>query len=114
MQIKKVILVFKTHFDIGFTKLSREVLDDYAGKMLDRVAETCDATRDMGALKYVWTMPAWPLKTMRDRADEAHAKKVDELIARNQLAWHALPYTSHYDFCGVEDALWGLKNAPQK
>ena len=68
MQIKKVILVFKTHFDIGFTKLSREVLDDYAGKMLDRVAETCDATRDMGALKYVWTMPAWPLKTMRDRA----------------------------------------------
>ena len=36
MQIKKVILVFKTHFDIGFTKLSREVLDDYAGKMLDK------------------------------------------------------------------------------
>ena len=113
MQIKKVILVFKTHFDIGFTKLSREVLDDYAGEMLDRVAETCDATRDMGALNYVWTMPAWPLKTMRDRADEAHAKKVDELIARNQLAWHALPYTSHYDFCGVEDALWGLKNAKE-
>ena len=34
MQIKKVILVIKTHFDIGFTKLSREILEDYAGEML--------------------------------------------------------------------------------
>ena len=46
MQIKKVILVFKTHFDIGFTKLSREILEDYAGEMLDRVVETCQATRE--------------------------------------------------------------------
>ena len=49
MQIKKVILEFQTHFDIGFTKLLCGV-HDYAGKMLIRVAKTCDATRDMGAL----------------------------------------------------------------
>ena len=64
MQIKKIILVFKTHFDIGFTRLSSEILDFYAGEMLDRVKETCDATRDMGKLRYVWTMPAWPLKVL--------------------------------------------------
>ena len=40
MQIKKIILVFKTHFDIGFTRLSREILDFYSGEMLDRVKET--------------------------------------------------------------------------
>ena len=111
MQIQKVILVFKTHFDIGFTKLSREIIDYYSGEMLDRVGETCDATRDMGALKYVWTMPAWPLEIMRERADAAHAEAVDALIDRGQLVWHALPFTSHYDFCGIEDAVWGLRNA---
>lgn len=108
MQIQKVILVFKTHIDIGFTRLSSEVLDFYAGDMLDRVAQTCDATREMGPLKYVWTMPAWPLQVMRERSDEARRVVLDDLVARGQLTWHALPYTSHYDFCGVEDAVWGL------
>ena len=51
MQIQKIILVFKTHFDIGFTKLSCEIIDYYSGEMLDRGGETCVATRDMGALK---------------------------------------------------------------
>lgn len=109
MQIKKIILVFKTHFDIGFTRLSREILDFYSGEMLDRVKETCDATRDMGSLRYVWTMPAWPLKIMRERSTEQRAAMLDDLIERGQLTWHALPYTSHYDFLGVEDAVQGLR-----
>ena len=111
MQIKKVILVFKTHFDIGFTKLSREILEDYAGEMLNRVVETCQATRDMGELAYVWTMPAWPLEQVRDRVEGARAEVLDGLIARRQVVWHALPYTSHYDFAGVGDAVWGLRYA---
>ena len=35
--IKKVILVFKTHFDIGFTDLSKNVIDNYSTDMLDQV-----------------------------------------------------------------------------
>ena len=111
MQIKKVILVFKTHFDIGFTKLSREILDDYAGEMLDRVIETCEGTRGMGGLAYVWTMPAWPLEQVRARVRGARAEALDDLIRRGQVVWHALPYTSHYDFSGAGDAIWGLRCA---
>ena len=60
-KMKKIILVFKTHFDIGFTDLSSRVIDNYAKGMLEEVIETCEKTRDMGKLRYVWTMPAWPL-----------------------------------------------------
>ena len=49
----KIFLVFKTHFDIGFTKLSREVIGQYAGSMLSEVIETCEGTADMGKLRYV-------------------------------------------------------------
>ena len=38
--VKKVILVFKTHFDIGFTDLARNVIEQYAGDMLQHVLET--------------------------------------------------------------------------
>lgn len=113
MQMKKVILVFKTHFDIGFTQLSRDILEYYKGEMLDRVADTCNGTRDMGDLRYVWTMPSWPLATMRDGVDGARAAMLDDLIARGQVTWHALPYASHYDFSGVEDAVWGLRYAKE-
>lgn len=108
MAIRRIVLVFKTHFDIGFTKLSSEILDYYATDMLDSVAATCDATAELGPLRYVWTMPAWPLKEMRRRCTPARREKLDALVERGQVAWHALPFTSHYDFCGTEDALWGL------
>ena len=61
MNVKRIILVYKTHCDIGFTDLASHVIRDYSGPMMDRVSETCDATRDMGKLRYIWTMPAWPL-----------------------------------------------------
>lgn len=42
MDIKKVILVFKTHFDIGYTDLAVNVMEDYYTTMLDRVLDTCE------------------------------------------------------------------------
>lgn len=41
--VQKIILVFKTHFDIGFTNLAQEVVRQYAGPMLQDVIETCRA-----------------------------------------------------------------------
>lgn len=108
MSIRRIVLVFKTHFDIGFTRLSEEILDYYATDMLDRVAATCDATAELGPMRYIWTMPAWPLKEMRRRCTPERRAKLDDLVARGQVAWHALPFTSHYDFCGIEDAIYGL------
>ena len=32
----KIILVFKTHFDIGFTDLASNVIDQYAGPCWSR------------------------------------------------------------------------------
>ena len=68
--IKKVILVFKTHFDIGFTDLAENVIADYAGPMLKEVIATCNSTAHMGKQKYVWTMPAWPLKVIAKRCEK--------------------------------------------
>ena len=70
MEMKKVFLVFKTHFDIGFTDLSSNVIRQYSTTMLSDVLNTVRATEDMGKLKYVWTMPAWPLKVVTENCGE--------------------------------------------
>ena len=105
----KIFLVFKTHFDIGFTRLAREVIDQYAGSMLSDVISTCEGTSDMGDLRYVWTMPAWPLTVMQE--NEEKRAVLDRLIREGQIAFHALPFTSHFDFGSMEDAAEGMKYA---
>lgn len=107
--VNKIILVFKTHFDIGFTDLSSRVIDNYADSMLKEVIATCKATENMGKLKYVWTMPAWPLKIITQRCTKELRKELDLLIERGQIVWHALPFTSHTDFCSAEEYIEGLR-----
>ena len=113
MEIKRIYLMFKSHFDIGFTMLAEDIVRYYAGDMLDRVFATCDATKDMGNLRYVWTMPAWPLQKIRQMVTGERKEKLDAMIRSGQISWHALPYTSHYDACGVEDAIRGLEFSRQ-
>ncbi|WMJ90600.1 hypothetical protein [Anaerocolumna sp. MB42-C2] len=107
--VKKFILVFKTHFDIGFTDLSSKVIDKYSNSMLEEVIATCNATEHMGALKYVWTMPSWPLKVITKRCREDLKKELDRLIEQGQIVWHALPFTSHTDFCSAEEYIETLR-----
>lgn len=109
--IKKVILVFKTHFDIGFTDLSKNVIDNYSTGMLDQVLETCEATADMGPRRYIWTMPSWPLKQMLTHCSRERKERLEKLIVSGQIVWHALPYTSHFDFCGQEEYRYGFTYA---
>ena len=71
----KIILVFKTHFDIGFTDLAQNVTHAYGSSMLREVIETCRATEHMGPLRYKWTMPAWPLRYIIDHGDAFWNKK---------------------------------------
>lgn len=101
--IKKIILVFKSHFDIGFTDLAENVIRNYGSGMLSRVIETCRATEHMGALKYVWTMPAWPLRYILSHCDSDLRPELERLIRNGQIVWHALPFTTHTDCCAPEE-----------
>lgn len=106
----KIIMVFKTHFDIGFTRLASEIIAQYSGEMLSDVIDTCNGTADMGKLRYVWTMPAWPLRVMQGCEPEKR-KELDRLVGEGQISFHALPFTSHTDFCGMADVLAGMEYA---
>jgi hypothetical protein len=107
--VNKIILVFKTHFDIGFTNLSSKVIDQYADSMLKDVITTCKATEHMGKQKYVWTMPSWPLKIIQERCTDNLKIELDRLIDKGQIVWHALPFTLHTDFCSEEEVIEGLR-----
>lgn len=107
--VKKIILVFKTHFDIGFTDLASNVIHGYGSDMLRQVIETCRATEDMGKLRYVWTMPAWPLYHICRHCDPALKPELDRLIVNGQIVWHSLPFTTHTDFSVPDEYMQSLR-----
>ena len=77
----KIILVFKTHFDIGFTDLASNVIDQYAGSMLEQVIETCKGTQKLGKRNFVWTMPAWPLWHIVNHSEPKLKKELERIKA---------------------------------
>lgn len=110
----KVITVFKTHFDIGYTKLAEEIIGEYGGAMLERAVCVCEQTQCKGAaLEFKWTMAAWPLWKALQTADPALRARAEKLIARRQLLWHALPFTTHTEFCLQEELIRGLRFAKE-
>ncbi len=109
----KIILVFKTHFDIGFTDLAQNVTHAYGSSMLREVIETCRATEHMGPLRYKWTMPAWPLRYIIDHCDPELKPELERLIRNGQIVWHALPFTSHTDVCAPEEYAAALQYAKE-
>ena len=104
----KVITVFKTHFDIGYTKLAGEIIKEYGGSMLERAVAVCEETQCRGETReYKWTMAAWPLYKALQTADPDLRTRAEKLIARGQLLWHALPFTTHTEFCSEEELIRG-------
>ncbi|MEO6458413.1 MAG: DUF5054 domain-containing protein, partial [Chloroflexia bacterium] len=109
--LRKVVVVFKTHFDLGFTGLPDEVMALYTGWMFKAVREVVAATStEPLGLRYNWTLPAWPLKQLLhdpSLPDKTRAA-ARSLVEQGALSWHAWPFTTHTAFCGLEELVRGL------
>jgi alpha-mannosidase len=111
LPLRKVIVVFKTHFDLGFTALPDEVMSLYTGEMFSAVREVMTATaNEPEGSRYTWTLPSWPLKQLlynptvpQETRDAAH-----DLVRKGRLHWHAWPFTTHTAFCELEELVRGL------
>ncbi len=93
----KVIAVFKTHVDIGFTDLPRKILAAYSDTLLTRIVEACERTQNT-ELPLVWTMPAFVLHYALRNSVKELKERAEALIKKDLLVWHALPFTLKTEF----------------
>ena len=62
-RVDQVIVVFKTHFDIGYTDMASNVVQRYRTTMIDQALKVVDQNRDLPPeQQFVWTLPGWPMK----------------------------------------------------
>lgn len=95
--VTDIWVVFKTHFDLGYTDLVTNVLRRYRGEMMDKALAVMEASQDLPANeRFAWTVPGWPLTQMLGpQQTPGRRLRIERAIRDGQLAFHALPGTTH-------------------
>lgn len=108
--VKNVIIVYKTHFDIGYSELVQQVVHDYRTSMADQVLKAIDVNSSQPKEKqFVWTVSGWPMKQILwDGQVPERKSKIEKAIADGNLAVHALPFSMHLESAEPEDLVRGL------
>lgn len=108
--VREVLVVVKTHLDVGFTAPAADVLDHYLDTLVPGALTTAAALRAEGGdgPRLCWTVGSWLVVEALERADRAGRARLVEAVERGELAWHAWPFTTHtalLDANGVRHAL---------
>jgi len=91
--VKRVLVMFKCHFDAGFIDTQYNVVHKYFNQYFPQAIEVARAANGRGRRRYVWTTGSWLLYEYLEQASAAERKTMEEAIARGDIAWHALPFT---------------------
>ncbi|MHC4402863.1 MAG: glycosyl hydrolase-related protein [Planctomycetota bacterium] len=109
--VEQVVVVFKTHFDVGYTDLARNVVSRYRTSMIDKALDVCDHTKELRPEhRFVWTLPGWPMQQVLWPGQTAQRRgRIDEAIREGRLVWHALPGSLHTESLELEDLVRGFR-----
>ena len=94
--VRVVHVVAKTHLDLGFTDLAAAVREQYLGDFFPRALAVADELRRRGGPeRLVWTTGSWMLHHALHHGPPDLTRAVADGVAAGDLAWHALPVTTH-------------------
>ena len=111
-EVHEVIVVFKTHFDIGYTEMAAAVVQRYRTTMIDQALEVVARNRDLPPeQQFIWTIPGWPMhKILEDWPGQTaqRQERIEQALSEGRFVVHALPFTTHTELLEVEDLVRGL------
>jgi len=109
--VTDIWVVFKTHFDLGFTDLPENVFRRYREEMMDNALPIIEKGRTQPKEKrFAWTVPGWPLQAeiLGPLQTPERRVKIEQAIKEGALAVHGLPFTTHTESLDDEDLVRGL------
>ncbi|MDD4645388.1 MAG: hypothetical protein PHY99_05310, partial [Bacteroidales bacterium] len=108
--VENVIIVYKTHFDIGYSSTVHDVVHEYRTEMVDRVLKAIEENSHQPKEKqFIWTLSGWPMKQMLwEGQSPERRQKIEQAIRDGNLVVHAYPFTTHTETAEMEDLVRGL------
>ncbi len=113
-KVKEVIVVFKTHFDIGYTDWAANVSHNYAGSMVEGALSIIDQSKQMPAdQQFKWIVAGWPMKEMLAHSKPEIKAEIQKAIRNGNFMVHALPFTFETEACDMESIVQSLGYSSQ-
>jgi len=115
--LEQVIVVYKTHFDIGFTDMAENVVKMYRTSMIDKALVVCDQSKNLPPEEqFVWTIPGWPMKKILDDWNgqtPVRKTRIHKAFKDGRFAVHGLPFTTYTESLELEDLVRGMGYSSQ-
>lgn len=106
MNIKKVIVVHKTHLDIGFTDSAQNVMHKYLETFIPGAVKTARECNRDGKRNFVWTVGSYLIERyLKEGSDPGMLEKA---IEDGLIVWHGLPLTTHTELMDGKLFEYGL------
>ncbi|MDR2375286.1 MAG: DUF5054 domain-containing protein, partial [Treponema sp.] len=98
--IKRVIVVFKTHLDVGFTDYAAAVLKKYRDLYIPQAVEMALGLNTETKRRFVWTVGSYLVHNYLSADDVSPERKVrlEQALRLGYVRWHALACTTHTEF----------------
>jgi hypothetical protein len=91
--VRRVLVAFKCHLDVGFTDTQAAVMRKYFDVYYPQAIETGAALRRTGGDRYTWTTGSWLLYEYLEQATPQQRRTMEQAIAAGDISWHALPFS---------------------
>jgi hypothetical protein len=108
---RNIHLIFKTHLDVGFTDYASAVTRNYFKKYIPAALRVAREMRDSHSPvsdRFIWTTGSWLIYEYLEQASDTERKEMEAAILAGDIAWHALPFTTHTELMDAELFRFGL------
>jgi hypothetical protein len=92
-EVKRVLVMFKCHFDAGFVDTQAAVVQRYIKEYFPKAIALAQQLRESGTQRYVWTTGSWLLYEYLEQATPQERARMEKAISDGDIAWHALPFS---------------------
>lgn len=106
--MKKVIVVSKTHLDLGFTDFAYEIKKKYINEYIPGAIELAKALNKDGHKRFIWTTGSWILKEALLKGNSVQRENLKEAIRDGNIVAHAMPFTTHTELLDEDTLEYGL------
>jgi hypothetical protein len=91
--VKRVLVMFKCHFDAGFADTQAAVVRRYFNEYFPRAIGLASQLRESGNRRYVWTTGSWLLYEYLEQAAPEQRARMEKAVSMGDIAWHGLPFS---------------------
>ena len=97
--IKKILILFKTHLDVGFTNFAGTVLQKYREEYIPGALRTARELRESGGKeRLIWTTGSFLIWDYLRTATKEQQEEMEEAVRAGDISWHGLSCTTHTEF----------------